>query len=51
MGSTFVKSEQATMFNGSGTKNLVPLYMQFVPGNVVASVTSLSHPFAKGDDG
>lgn len=51
MSSGFVNMTESKVVDSTGKNLNVPVYMQFVPGQVIASITSEMHPFARGESG
>ena len=50
MSSAFIKTEEASILNNLGNRVPAPVYMQFVPGQVIASVTSTMDEFYNKSD-
>tara|TARA_R110002020_G_scaffold56124_5_gene155533 strand:+ start:1589 stop:3109 length:1521 start_codon:yes stop_codon:yes gene_type:complete len=51
MSSGFVNMTESKVTDSSGKNLNVPVYMQFVPGQVIAAITSEAHPFARSSAG
>ena len=51
MSSGFVNMTESKVVDSTGKNLNVPVYMQFVPGQVIASVTNEFHPLARSTDG